>query len=180
MPVIRSQNTSFKRARKVTSAGKRQKGSFEFENGMQLPHNRNESQRLKTTSIEFDKDKEFEHFHDFNITQISIKVDSKRNALDLSSNVRLKTLSQAIVKNKTLENNSILSHSSIVNKNTHAHHNYPKIISSSKKPMGLKKSKDQINSTNNITNCKLTLLNQLKFQVNKEGGAKKNNEFLRI
>jgi hypothetical protein len=35
---------------------------------MHLPHNRNESQRLKTTSIEFDKDKEFEHIHDFNIT----------------------------------------------------------------------------------------------------------------
>jgi hypothetical protein len=91
------------------------------------------------TSIEFEPDKEFEHIHDFNITQISIKVDSKRNTLDLSSNLRLKTHSQALVKHKTLENKSIASQISIVN------NQQPKLCSSAKKPQ-IKKT---ISSTRN-------------------------------
>jgi hypothetical protein len=113
MPVPRSQNTSFHKKRKVTSASKRQKSNENIENPLGNLHLRTESQRLKVASIEFDPENELEHLHDFNITQISIKVDSKRNTLDLGSSIRLKQLHNSANKIKSgshnPENRSIAS-----------------------------------------------------------------------
>jgi|LauGreDrversion4_2_1035121.scaffolds.fasta_scaffold71863_1 hypothetical protein len=76
MPVPRSQNASFKRPRKVESAIRRGEGKNSgggaieelMITGSEVQHARNESQKLKLASIEFDPEREFERLHDFNIT----------------------------------------------------------------------------------------------------------------